>query len=159
MELLADLDLREMSQFFDTFFVLPERLSRGFLAAELSSGDLCVFAFVFFLKAPNAMRFRLLKHLATHPSGASAGPPSPPLVSAEIRHLWMEPTVGRSLLTGVWWVMLRVTCRLIPHQHIHPNAPVQGEARARPPVSENREGATTRRLISDGACVYRYQRL
>jgi len=70
MELLADLDLREMSQFFDTFFVLPERLSRGFLAAELSSGDLCVFAFVFFLKAPNAMRFRLLKHLATHPSGA-----------------------------------------------------------------------------------------
>jgi len=139
MELLADLNLREMSQFFDTFFVLPERLSRGFLAAELSSGDLCLFAFVFFLKAPNAMRFRLLKHLATHPSGAFACPPSPPLVpslSADI-DIWGSPTDGRpfcsrSLVSGV-------TCDMQGHSSsTHTSKRSFSSGRPSPPSCEKR---------------------
>ena len=88
MELLADLNLREMSQFFDTFFDLPTRLSRGFLAAKLSSAELCAFALVFFVRAPNAMRIRLLVHLATHPSG--------PLLPSTSPHLFRPFSLSRT---------------------------------------------------------------
>jgi hypothetical protein len=104
MELLADLNLREMSQFFDTFFDLPTRLSRGFLAAKLSSAELCAFALVFFVRAPNAMRIRLLVHLATHPSG--------PLLPSTSPHLFFVRAPNA----------MRI--RLLVHLATHPSGPL-----------------------------------
>ena len=69
MELLAKLSLREINEFFETFFILPEKLWRGFLSSKLSSLELLGFALVFFAYAPNTMRFKLLKHLGEHPAG------------------------------------------------------------------------------------------
>lgn len=69
MELLADLNLKEINNFFTTFFALPNKYWTGFLRSGLSSTDLLMFAFVFFLQAPNSMRVRLLEHLVSHPSG------------------------------------------------------------------------------------------
>jgi len=69
MELLADLSLAEINQFFATFFALPEKLWTGFLCSGLSSMELLGFALVFFVHAPNHMRVRLLMHLVQHPTG------------------------------------------------------------------------------------------
>jgi len=69
MELLAKLSLKEINEFFETFFILPEKLWRGFLSSKLSSLELLGFALVFFVYAPNTMRFKLLEHLAKHPAG------------------------------------------------------------------------------------------
>ncbi|CAI5506229.1 unnamed protein product [Closterium sp. Naga37s-1] len=68
----------------------PLRLWRGFLASNLSSLDLLLFAFSTFLVASNPLRFRLINHLITDPSGESSSAlmlesqtspfkPSPPL--------------------------------------------------------------------------------
>jgi len=46
------------------------RLWRGFLASKLSSAELLVFALFTFAVAPNGLRFQLVKHLVTDPSGA-----------------------------------------------------------------------------------------
>ena len=68
MELLAGLEIQEMHEFFDTFFRLPDRYWRGFLASKLSSGELMAFAMLTFLRCSMGVRVRLIRHLAT-PAG------------------------------------------------------------------------------------------
>lgn len=46
------------------------RLWKGFLASKLSSAELLLFALFTFAVAPNGLRFQLVKHLVTDPSGA-----------------------------------------------------------------------------------------
>ena len=46
------------------------RLWRGFLGSTLSSADLLWFALVTFVRAPNSLRYRLVKHLFTDVTGA-----------------------------------------------------------------------------------------
>ncbi|CAI5475812.1 unnamed protein product [Closterium sp. Yama58-4] len=71
LELILKLDAPATRDFFNAFFKLPPRLWRGFLASNLSSLDLLLFAFSTFLVASNPLRFRLIHHLITDPSGAN----------------------------------------------------------------------------------------
>lgn len=71
LELILQLDVPQTRDFFNAFFKLPDRLWRGFLASELSSLDLLLFAFTTFTVASNALRFQLITHLVTDPSGAN----------------------------------------------------------------------------------------
>ncbi|EFJ24566.1 hypothetical protein SELMODRAFT_101391 [Selaginella moellendorffii] len=71
LELLLQLDVQSMRTFFQTFFKLPERMWKGFLAADLSSAELIWFALLTFLVAPNTLRMQLVKHLIKDPSGAN----------------------------------------------------------------------------------------
>jgi lycopene epsilon-cyclase len=69
MELLAQLDLPATNAFFRTFFALPGRYWRGFLASRLSSADLVAFALVTFVLAPLTIKARLVTHLLSDPAG------------------------------------------------------------------------------------------
>ncbi|KAL2610837.1 hypothetical protein R1flu_022529 [Riccia fluitans] len=69
LELILQLDLTGIREFFGTFFELPDWLWKGFLAAKLSSLDLVTFALFTFMVAPNSLRYRLVKHLMSDPSG------------------------------------------------------------------------------------------
>ena len=69
MELLAQLDLSATNSFFRTFFALPDKYWRGFLASRLSSGDLVAFALVTFVLAPLDIKARLVTHLLLDPAG------------------------------------------------------------------------------------------
>ncbi|KAG0583854.1 hypothetical protein M758_3G166500 [Ceratodon purpureus] len=70
LELILQLDTPGIKDFFVTFFQLPEWLWKGFLGSKLSSVDLIWFALATFVIAPNALRFKLVKHLLVDPSGA-----------------------------------------------------------------------------------------
>ncbi|CAI5519438.1 unnamed protein product [Closterium sp. Naga37s-1] len=88
LELILQLDAPATRDFFNAFFKLPPRLWRGFLASNLSSLDLLLFAFSTFLVASNPLRFRLINHLITDPSGANlirtyAGIKNPPAEKQE----------------------------------------------------------------------------
>jgi lycopene epsilon-cyclase len=69
MELLARLGPADTDAFFRTFFSLPAPLWRGFLASTLSPAALIGFALATFAVAPWRLRFALVRHLATDPSG------------------------------------------------------------------------------------------
>lgn len=69
MELLASLDLVGTNSFFHTFFRLPRAYWHGFLSCRLSSLALIGFAFTTFVQAPPAIKFKLVHHLMTDPSG------------------------------------------------------------------------------------------
>ena len=70
MELLCTLNLEATSDFFTTFFNLPDNLWRGFLASNLSSTELLGFAMVTFAIAPLNIKSKLVGHMVTDPSGA-----------------------------------------------------------------------------------------
>jgi lycopene epsilon-cyclase len=70
MELLATLEVASIHHFFDTFFRLPDRYWRGFLASKLSSSELMVFALLTFVTCSNRTRSELIRHLTTNPSGS-----------------------------------------------------------------------------------------
>lgn len=70
LELILQLDTPGIKDFFVTFFRLPEWLWKGFLGSKLSSVDLIWFALATFVIAPNALRFKLVRHLLVDPSGA-----------------------------------------------------------------------------------------
>lgn len=70
LELILQLNIDGTRMFFETFFQLPEWMWKGFLGARLSSIDLIWFALVMFIMAPNYMRYCLVKHLMSDPSGA-----------------------------------------------------------------------------------------
>jgi len=70
MELLCQLDVKETTDFFSTFFALPKKQWEGFLASKLSSVDLLGFALYTFAIAPLNIKVALVNHLATHPAGA-----------------------------------------------------------------------------------------
>lgn len=70
MELLCQLDVKETTDFFSTFFALPKKQWEGFLASKLSSVDLLGFALYTFAIAPVNIKMALVNHLATHPAGA-----------------------------------------------------------------------------------------
>ena len=65
MELLATLDLAATNDFFNTFFRLPDYYWRGFLASQLSAGQLIAFALVVFTLAPFSIKYKLIEHLIT----------------------------------------------------------------------------------------------
>jgi lycopene epsilon-cyclase len=69
MELLAALDLGATNDFFNTFFSLPSSYWRGFLASNLSSGQLVAFALLTFAIAPVGIKAKLVSHLLTDPAG------------------------------------------------------------------------------------------
>jgi lycopene epsilon-cyclase len=69
MELLATLEVASIHRFFESFFRLPDRYWRGFLASKLSSGNLMVFALLTFVTCSSQTRMELIRHLATNPSG------------------------------------------------------------------------------------------
>lgn len=69
MELLATLEIRSIHQFFDTFFRLPDRYWRGFLASKLSAVDLLVFAMLTFVTCSWHIRGKLMGHLFTSDAG------------------------------------------------------------------------------------------
>ncbi|CAM6125607.1 unnamed protein product [Calypogeia fissa] len=69
LELILQLDLEGIREFFATFFDLPEWLWKGFLAAKLTSLDLVWFSVITFVVAPNNLRYRLVSHLLSDPSG------------------------------------------------------------------------------------------
>jgi lycopene epsilon-cyclase len=69
MELLCQLDVRNTTDFFSTFFALPKSQWEGFLASKLSSINLLTFALLTFALAPPNIKFRLVNHLVSHPAG------------------------------------------------------------------------------------------
>ncbi|GFR43330.1 hypothetical protein Agub_g4400 [Astrephomene gubernaculifera] len=69
MELLATLDLAATNDFFSTFFGLPSFFWRGFLASNLGPGQLIAFALVVFTLAPPSIKYKLVEHLITDPTG------------------------------------------------------------------------------------------
>lgn len=69
MELLCKLDVKNTSDFFTTFFGLPSKYWRGFLASTLSSMDLISFALLTFAIAPINIKAKLVGHLITDPAG------------------------------------------------------------------------------------------
>lgn len=69
MELLATFEVASIHNFFTTFFRLPDRYWRGFLASKLSSSELMVFALLTFVSCGTRTRFELLRHLTTNASG------------------------------------------------------------------------------------------
>lgn len=68
MDLLADLDVRLLSEFFVTFFRLPPRMWKGFLASGLSAGELVLFALATFFHATWGIRGALTAHLVRSPT-------------------------------------------------------------------------------------------
>ncbi len=69
MELLAQLDIQATNNFFSTFFRLPDRYWRGFLASALSSRQLIVFAMWMMVRAPPSIQFKLMQHMLLDPAG------------------------------------------------------------------------------------------
>lgn len=69
MELLAQLDIQATNNFFSTFFRLPDRYWRGFLASSLSSRQLIVFAMWMMVRAPPSIQFKLMQHMLRDPAG------------------------------------------------------------------------------------------
>ncbi|GFH18887.1 chloroplast lycopene epsilon-cyclase [Haematococcus lacustris] len=69
MELLATLDLASTNAFFGTFFKLPSYYWRGYMASQLSSGELIIFALLTFALANNDIRAKLMVHLFSDPAG------------------------------------------------------------------------------------------
>ncbi|KAL3158840.1 hypothetical protein ABBQ32_011564 [Trebouxia sp. C0010 RCD-2024] len=69
MELLAQLDIQATNNFFSTFFRLPDRYWRGFLASSLSSRQLIVFAMWMMVRAPPSIQFKLMQHMLLDPAG------------------------------------------------------------------------------------------
>lgn len=69
MELLAQLDIQATNNFFSTFFRLPDRYWRGFLASTLSSRQLIVFAMWMMIKAPPSIQLKLMQHMLLDPAG------------------------------------------------------------------------------------------
>lgn len=69
MELLAKLGPSDTDAFFGAFFALPARLWRGFLSSQLSSAELVLFALATFAAAPMGVRFALVRHMVSDPSG------------------------------------------------------------------------------------------
>ena len=69
MELLCQLDLKNTTDFFSTFFALPKSQWEDFLASKHSSINLLTFALLTFVIAPPNIKFRLVNHLVTHPAG------------------------------------------------------------------------------------------
>eukprot|EP00197_Chlamydomonas_leiostraca_P003236 CAMPEP_0202871926 /NCGR_PEP_ID=MMETSP1391-20130828/20025_1 /ASSEMBLY_ACC=CAM_ASM_000867 /TAXON_ID=1034604 /ORGANISM="Chlamydomonas leiostraca, Strain SAG 11-49" /LENGTH=562 /DNA_ID=CAMNT_0049552851 /DNA_START=119 /DNA_END=1807 /DNA_ORIENTATION=- len=69
MELLATLDLPSTNEFFDTFFRLPAPYWRGYMASQLDSGKLILFALQTFVIASPGIKWKLMAHLFTDPAG------------------------------------------------------------------------------------------
>lgn len=69
MELLAQLDIKSTNNFFSTFFRLPDRYWRGFLASSLSSRQLILFAMWMMVRAPPSIQFKLMQHMLLDPAG------------------------------------------------------------------------------------------
>lgn len=69
MELLAQLDIQATNNFFSTFFRLPDRYWRGFLASSLSSRQLIIFAMWMMVRAPPTIQFKLMQHMLRDPAG------------------------------------------------------------------------------------------
>ena len=69
MELLAQLDIQATNNFFSTFFRLPDRYWRGFLASSLSSRQLILFAMWMMVRAPPSIQFKLMQHMLMDPAG------------------------------------------------------------------------------------------
>ena len=63
MELLAQLELPQINNFFTTFFKLPPFYWKGFLSTSISSVDLLIFAIITFTIAQPSIKFRLISHL------------------------------------------------------------------------------------------------
>eukprot|EP00873_Tetraselmis_striata_P042757 jgi/Tetstr1/463021/TSEL_007960.t1 len=68
MELLAVLPPKAMNEFFISFFSLPPYFWQGFLGSSLNSMEVLLFAGLFFVKASNDIRLRLMRHLTTSPA-------------------------------------------------------------------------------------------
>lgn len=64
------------------FMCFLYRMWEGFLASNLSSADLLLFAFYMFFIAPNDLRMSLIKHLLSDPTGAT-------MIRTYITVLWM----------------------------------------------------------------------
>ncbi len=64
------LDLASTNSFFTTFFQLPDRYWRGFLASSLSSQQLVIFALLTFVQAPLHIKVALMRHILSDPAGA-----------------------------------------------------------------------------------------
>ena len=97
MELLLSLRLHELRGFFTTFYSLPRPFSEGFLSHRLSSSTLLAFAAAFFIAGDNALRWKLVSHLAS-PAGsgrrllaAYLGTPPPPAPADAIAPLPHHP--------------------------------------------------------------------
>ncbi|KAL2945213.1 Lycopene epsilon cyclase chloroplastic [Bienertia sinuspersici] len=71
LALIVQLDTEGIRTFFRTFFRVPKWMWEGFLASDLSSADLLLFAFYMFFIAPNELRMGLVKHLLSDPTGAT----------------------------------------------------------------------------------------
>lgn len=69
MELLLSLRLPDLRRFFSTFYALPAPLAHGFLSHRLSSAQLLLFAFAFFVAGDWRLRYLLVSHLAS-PAGS-----------------------------------------------------------------------------------------
>ena len=69
MELLAQLDIQATNNFFRTFFRLPDRYWRGFLASSLSSRQLIEFAMWMMVRAPPSIQLKLMQHMLMDPAG------------------------------------------------------------------------------------------
>ncbi len=69
MELLAQLDIKSTNNFFSTFFRLPDRYWRGFLASSLSSRQLILFAMWMMVRAPPSIQLKLMQHMLLDPAG------------------------------------------------------------------------------------------
>ena len=69
MELLMSLRIKQMRNFFSTFFGLPKELSAGFLSNDLSSSKLIVFALTCFIQGNWELRALLLTHLTSAGAG------------------------------------------------------------------------------------------
>lgn len=71
MELVLSLNVAQLRNFFSTFYRLPYSLAHGFLSHKLSSSELLLFAFTFFLSGNVELKFLLLSHLVS-PAGSGA---------------------------------------------------------------------------------------
>ena len=69
MELLAQLDIQATNNFFSTFFRLPDKYWRGFLASSLTSRQLIMFAMWMMVRAPPSIQFKLMQHMLLDPAG------------------------------------------------------------------------------------------
>jgi hypothetical protein len=78
MELLATLNLSAINSFFSTFFALPQKYWRGFLASTLSAGELIGFAGVTFVYAAFDIKYKLMAHLFQGESCLSRAVMAPP---------------------------------------------------------------------------------
>lgn len=63
MELLTQINLDGLCQFFLTFFKLPNSMWHGFMASTLTSVELLGFACLTFILAPPYIKARLITHI------------------------------------------------------------------------------------------------